>query len=152
VLGVTRLLFKDGIQLNGLPAPPAEITDAYLPFHPAGQTFHRTQPRPQRLSTLHRHFADGRFVSVPEPGLSPRVLAGAAVQRGGRSFLRCQGTRSRPPAHQPNILLEVVGNKNFGKKRVGELLLLFSLSGFKVFSDFYQIFHGVHRQPISLVF
>jgi len=90
VLDVTRLLFRDGIQLNGLPAPPAEFTDAYLPFHPAGRTFHRTQTRPRRLSTPHRHLAYGRFVSVPEPELSPRAFASAAVQRGGRSFLRCQ--------------------------------------------------------------
>jgi len=89
VLGITRLLFRDGIQLNGLPASPAEITDAYLPFHPAGQTFHRTQPHPQRLNTHHRHLAGGRFVSVPEPRLSPRALTSAAVQHGGRSFLRC---------------------------------------------------------------
>jgi hypothetical protein len=41
-------VYSDGIQLNGLPASPAELTDAYSPFHPAGQPFHRSQPHPQR--------------------------------------------------------------------------------------------------------
>ena len=31
----------DGIQLYGLPASRTELIDAYLPFHPAGQPFHR---------------------------------------------------------------------------------------------------------------
>jgi hypothetical protein len=100
VLVVTRLLFKDGIQLNGLPASPAEITDAYSPFHPAGQPFHRTQPHPQRHKPHHPHPTVGRSVSAQEPRLSPHTLAGAAVQHGGRSFLRHKA-RSRPPAHQP---------------------------------------------------
>ena len=100
VLVVIRLLFKDGIQLNGLPASPAEITDAYSPFHPAGQPFHRIQPHPQRLNTHHPHPTVGRTVSAQEPRLSPHTLTGAAVQHGGRSFLR-QHARSRPPAHQP---------------------------------------------------
>jgi hypothetical protein len=90
VLDVTRLLFIDGIQLNGLPASPAEITDAYSPFHPAGQPFHRIQPHPQRLNTHHSHPTVGRIVSAQEPRLSPRALTDATVQRGGRSFLRCQ--------------------------------------------------------------
>jgi len=90
VLVVTRLLFNDGIQLNGLPASPAEITDAYSPFHPAGQPFHRIQPHPQRLNTPHPHPTIGRSVSAPEPRLSPHALTGATVQHGGRSFLRCQ--------------------------------------------------------------
>ena len=103
VLDVTRLLFIDGIQLYGLPASPAEITDAYSPFHPAGQPFHRIQSHPQRLNTHHSHPTIGRIVSAQEPRLSPRALTDATVQRGGRSFLRCQtGTRSRPPAHQPS--------------------------------------------------
>jgi len=90
----------DGIQLNGLPASPAEITDAYLPFHPAGQPFHRIQPHPQRLNTHHPHPTIGRSVSAPEPRLSPHALTGATVQRGGRSFLRCQG-HPKPSASSP---------------------------------------------------
>lgn len=43
-LVVTRLLFRDGIQLNGLPASPTDLIDTYLPFHPAGQPFHRFHP------------------------------------------------------------------------------------------------------------
>jgi hypothetical protein len=64
VLDVTRLLFFDGIQLNGLPVSPAEIIDTYLPFHPAGLPFHRFQSNHQRLNTYHFHFSIGRFVSV----------------------------------------------------------------------------------------
>jgi len=100
VLDVTRLLFNDGIQLNGLPASPAEITDAYSPFHPAGQPFHRIQPHPQRLNTHHPHPTIGRSVSAPEPRLSPHALTGATVQHGGRSFLRCQG-HPKPSASSP---------------------------------------------------
>jgi len=34
----------DGIRLNGLPAPSRrQFIDAYLPFHLAGQPFHRFQ-------------------------------------------------------------------------------------------------------------
>jgi len=36
-----------GIQLSGLPASFAEVMDAYLPLHPAGQPFHRFHPSPQ---------------------------------------------------------------------------------------------------------
>jgi len=90
----------DGIQLNGLPASPAEIIDAYSPFHPAGQPFHRIQPHPQRLNTHHPHPTVGRIVSAPEPRLSPHALTGATVQHGGRSFLRCQG-HPKPSASSP---------------------------------------------------
>jgi len=114
VLDVTRLLFRDGIQLNGLPASPAEFIDAYLPFHLAGRPFHRFQPHPRRLNTFHRHLTDGRFVSVPEPRLSPHALYERYSSAWWAEFPQVLGTRSRPPAHQPNILVEVVGNKNFG--------------------------------------
>ena len=114
MLDVTRLLFKDGIQLNGLPASPAEFTDAYLPFHPAGRPFHRSQPHPRRLNTSHHHLADGRFVSVPEPRLSPYALYEHYSSARWAEFPQVLGTRSRPPAHQPNLLVEMVGNKNFG--------------------------------------
>ena len=115
VLDVTRLLFKDGIQLNGLPASPAEITDAYLPFHPAGRPFHRSQPHPRRLNTSHHHLTDGRFVSVPEPRLSPCAFTDAAVQRGGRSFLRCLAPEAVRQLTSPMYNEVVVGNKNFGR-------------------------------------
>jgi hypothetical protein len=36
----------------------------------------------------HPQITAGRTVSAQEPRLSPRALAGAAVQHGGRSFLR----------------------------------------------------------------
>ena len=78
----------DGIQLYVLPASPAEIIDAYSPFHPAGQPFHRIQPHHQRLNTHHTQVTVGRTVSAQEPRLSPCTLTGATVQRGGRSFLR----------------------------------------------------------------
>jgi hypothetical protein len=102
VLVVTRLLFKDGIQLNGLPASPAEITDAYSPFHPAGQPFHRIQPHPQRQRSHHSHPTIGRSVSAQEPRLSPHALTGATVQRGGRSFLRqqCPKPSASSPTHK----------------------------------------------------
>jgi hypothetical protein len=115
VLDVTRLLFRDGIQLNGLPASPAEIIDAYLPFHPAGRPFHRFQPHPRRLNTSHCHLTDGRFVSVPEPRLSPHALYERYSSAWWAEFPQVLDTRSRPPAHQPNIVVEVVGNKNFGR-------------------------------------
>lgn len=116
MLVVTRLLFRDGIQLNGLPASPAEFTDAYLPFHPAGRPFHRSQPHPRQLNMSHSHLADGRFVSVPEPRLSPCTFTSAAVQRGVRSFLRCLAPGA---VRQLTSLMSngvVVGNKNFGEK------------------------------------
>jgi hypothetical protein len=102
VLDITRLLFNDGIQLNGLPASPAELTDAYLPFHPAGQPFHRIQPHPQRLNTHHSHPMIGRSVSAQEPRLSPRAFTSATVQRGGRSFLRCLW-HPKPSASSPTL-------------------------------------------------
>ena len=122
MLDITRLLFKDGIQLNGLPASPAEFTDAYLPFHSAGRPFHRFQPHPRRLNTPHRHLADGRFVSVPDPKLSPCAFTDAAVQRVGRSFLRCLAPEAVRQLTSPIDNEEVVGNKNFGKKDVMGLL------------------------------
>ena len=54
----------DGIQLYGLPASHAEIIDAYLSFHFAGQSFHRIQSHPQRFITHHTHLTIGRIVSV----------------------------------------------------------------------------------------
>jgi len=95
----------DGIQLYGLPASPAEIIDAYSPFHPAGQPFHRIQPHPQRLNTHHPHPTVGRSVSAPEPRLSPHTLTGATVQHGGRSFLRQQSPKpsASSPTHKNNI-------------------------------------------------
>jgi hypothetical protein len=59
-------LFSDSIQLNGLPAPLAEVIDAYSPFHPAGQPFHRFQPHHQRLTVASSssHGWTFRFCSV----------------------------------------------------------------------------------------
>jgi len=89
VLDVTRLLFKDGIQLIGLPAPHAALIGAYLPLHPAGQPFQRfALGILQQLSMLHRHVPSGRFVSVLLPKLSPYILANVAGLHGGRSFLK----------------------------------------------------------------
>jgi len=113
VLVVTRLLFKDGIQLNGLPASPAEITDAYSPFHPAGQPFHRTQPHPQRHRSHHPHPTVGRSVSAQEPRLSPHTLTGAAVQHGGRSFLRQQSPKPSASSPTHKTIIHGQGNKNF---------------------------------------
>jgi len=93
-------VYSDGIQLYGLPASPAEIIDAYSPFHPAGQPFHRSQPHHQRNQSHHLPVTAGRSVSAQEPKLSQCTLTDAAVQHGGRSFLRHRA-RSRPPAHQP---------------------------------------------------
>ena len=63
----------DGIQLYGLPASPAEITDAYSPFHPAGQPFHRIQPHPQRqtVASQSSHSWTYRFCSGTK-ALAPR--------------------------------------------------------------------------------
>jgi hypothetical protein len=113
VLDITRLLFNDGIQLNGLPASPAEITDAYSPFHPAGQPFHRIQPHPQRLNTHHPHPTVGRSVSAPEPRLSPHALTGAAVQHGGRSFLRQQSPKPSASSPTHKRIFHDHGDKNF---------------------------------------
>jgi hypothetical protein len=101
----------DGIQLNGLPASPAEITDAYSPFHPAGQPFHRIQPHHQRLNTHHLPVTVGRTVSAQEPRLSPRALAGAAVQHGGRSFLRPKPEAVRQLTN-PQTIIHGQGDKN----------------------------------------
>jgi len=65
------------------------FTGAYLPLHLAGQPFHRLAPSIlHQLSMNHRHTLDGRFVSVPLPGLSPHTLASVASLRGERSFLK----------------------------------------------------------------
>jgi hypothetical protein len=95
----------DGIQLYGLPASPAEIIDAYSPFHPAGQPFHRIQPHPQRHKSHHSHPTVGRIVSAQEPRLSPCALTSATVQRGGRSFLRQQSPKpsASSPTHKNTI-------------------------------------------------
>jgi hypothetical protein len=112
VLDVTRLLFKDGIWLVGLPASLAVFMDAYLPLHFAGQPFHRFAPGiVQQLSMHHLHLQDGRFVSVLLPRLSPYILANAASLLSGRSFLKLWLARSHPPAHQPNRKGSVVSLK-----------------------------------------
>jgi len=115
VLVVTRLLFKDGIQLNGLPASPAEFTDAYLPFHPAGRPFHHSQPHPRRLNTSHRHITDGCFVSVPEPRLSSHALYGRCSSAWWAEFPQVPG-HPEPSASSPAPIdnEEIVRNKNFG--------------------------------------
>ena len=121
----------DGIQLNGLPASPAEVTDAYLPFHPAGQPFHRIQPHPQRLNTHHPHPTIGRSVSAPEPRLSPHALTGATVQRGGRSFLRCQG-HPKPSASSPTPKKSIQGH---GDKNCDSLEAKHPITAMLIFSD-----------------
>jgi hypothetical protein len=112
VLVVTRLLFKDGIQLYELPASPAEITDAYSPFHPAGQPFHRIQPHHQRLNTHHLPVTVGRTVSAQEPKLSQCTLTDAAVQRGGRSFLRQQSPKPSASSPTHKTIIHGQGDKN----------------------------------------
>jgi len=103
----------DGIQLNGLPASPAELTDAYSPFHPVGQPFHRIQSHHQRLNTHHFHLTIGRTVSAQEPRLSPCTFTGATVQRGGRSFLRQQSPKPSASSPTLNRVIHGEGDKNF---------------------------------------
>jgi len=101
VLDVTRLLFKDGIQLNGLPAPPAEIHRRLFALSPCRSA---VSPLPPGiLNDLTRFIVlspNGRSVSAPEPRLSPHVFAGVAVLHGGRSFLKRIGVR-KPSASSP---------------------------------------------------
>jgi len=89
VLVVTRLLFECGIQLIGLPALQVALHQRLFALSTC-----RTAVSPfriqhsQQLSMLHRHLLDGRFVSAPEPRLSPYALADVAILHVGRSFLK----------------------------------------------------------------
>jgi len=71
------------------------VIDAYLPFHPAGQSFHRSHPT-SSTTQHHRHTLDGRFVSVLLPVLSHYAFTGVASLLCGRSFLkRSSSSRSK---------------------------------------------------------
>jgi hypothetical protein len=119
----------DGIQLYGLPASPAELTDAYSPFHPAGQPFHRFQPHPQRQQSHHPHLRLGVPFLLRNQGSRPTPLQALQFSVvGGVS----SGThaRSRPPAHQPTKTnTQHRGDKNyasFNNKHTNIATLIFS--------------------------
>ena len=102
VLVVTRLLFRDGIELNGLPASPTEIHRRLFALPPCRSA---VSPLPSSiLNDLARIIVLSRM-DVPfllwsqDPRLVPlRALQFCAV--GGVSSNAC-AFESRPPAHQP---------------------------------------------------
>jgi len=76
VLDITRLLFRGGIRLNGLPAPRADASQAPIrPFTPQDSRFTDSHPTILNDSiTRHRQGLSGRFVSALEPGFSAHAL------------------------------------------------------------------------------
>ncbi len=70
------------IRLIGVPAPPAELTGAYIPFHnAAGARFILSQPLHQspREETYHRHTRPARYrFCAPTPGLPSPLQQGCA--------------------------------------------------------------------------
>jgi len=62
VLVITRLLFRDGIQLNGLPASPTGPHRRLFALPPCWSAVSTIPIRhPQRLSTYHRPLAEWAF-------------------------------------------------------------------------------------------
>jgi len=106
-LVVTRLLFEYGIQLIGLPALQVALHQRLFALSTC-----RTAVSPfriqhsQQLSMLHRHLLDGRFVSAPEPRLSPYALADVAILHVGRSFLKPSlGSKAAHQLASPNTIM-----------------------------------------------
>ncbi len=80
------------------------LTGAYLPFHLAGQPFHRNPPNILNtfkaciiVVTLSGTY---RFCAVAK-ALALRPMRALRRLRGGRSFLTLRERDSHPPAHQP---------------------------------------------------
>ena len=114
---VTRLLFRDGIQLNGLPASPTETHRRLFALPPCRSA---VSPLPSSILNDLAHIIVLSRMDVPfllwsqdSRLASLRALQFCAV--GGVSSNAC-AFESRPPAHQPMRYLEVVGNKNFGAR------------------------------------
>jgi len=97
VLDVTRLLFKGGIQLNGLPASFAVGSSTPIcPFTLQGGRFIAATQLSRQLVLSHRHALGKRFVSVPLPALSHYAFTSVASLLRGRSFLkRLSSSRSK---------------------------------------------------------
>jgi len=77
VLDVTRLLFIDGIQLIGLPAPPVAPHRRLFALSTLQVSrFNVSTKCSRQLSMPHRHLFRGRSVSALLPGLSPYALTG----------------------------------------------------------------------------
>jgi len=88
---------------------------AYLPFHLAGQPFHRFNFN--ILNDFYAHHRCGlkrRFVSALLPGFSPFILADAASLLGGRSFLNACASKAVRQLTNPINIVDVVSNKIFG--------------------------------------
>jgi hypothetical protein len=78
VLGVTRLLFNDGIQLIGLPAPHAAVHRRLFALPPCRTAVSPVSTQASSAPSVvpHRPGRGGRVVSVLSPGLSPHTLNG----------------------------------------------------------------------------
>jgi len=95
VLVVTRLLFRDGIRLNGLPAPHAEPSQA--PIRPSTlqvDRFTASTQHPQQLNMHHRPTAEWTFrfcfgaktlVSRPCERCSSALVGGVSSNASERS-------------------------------------------------------------------
>jgi len=115
VLVVTRLLFKDGIQLNGL---PASLTDAHRRLFalPPCRSAVSTLPSSvlndlAQIIVISRMDVPFLLWSQDSRLASLRTLQFCVVC--GVSSNAC-AFESRPPAHQPMLFLGAVANKNFG--------------------------------------
>ncbi len=91
-----------GIRLIGLPAPWVESSLALIcPLHLQDGRFTVSALHSRQLSMPHWHVRGGRFVSAPEPGLSPYTLAGVAVLHVGRVSSGLIISARKPHANSP---------------------------------------------------
>jgi len=103
VLGVTRLLFRDGIHLIGLPASPAARHRRLFALSTLQDSrFNASTRRPRQLSMPPCHVSRGRFVSALLPGLSPYVFADVARLQCRAEFPQTFMVR-KPSASSPTL-------------------------------------------------
>jgi len=105
-----------GIRLIGLPALQVALHQRLFALSTC-----RTAVSPfriqhsQQLSMLHWHLLDGRFVSAPEPRLSPYALRTLQFYTwGGVSSRLTKSLESHTPTRQPKYNSVTDSNKNFG--------------------------------------
>jgi len=92
VLGVTRLLFKGGIRLNGLPAPRADASRTPIrPFTQQDSRFTASHPTIlNELTSHHRQTVEWTFRFCAGAGLlSPRPFTSVAVSAWWTEFPQC---------------------------------------------------------------
>jgi len=106
-----------GIRLIGLPAPQVVPHQRLFTLSTCRTAVSplRTQ-HSQQLSMPHRHLPDGRFVSAPEPRLSPYALADVAILLvGGVSSSLFRGSKATrqlasPKCNRWRCAIKILGN------------------------------------------